>query len=493
MDSYALLSCFDKTGVQAFASSLVRMGWKLLASGGTAEHLSAAGLPVVPTESITGIVSLLGGRVKTLHPDLYSAILAAGEDREEMRRQGRTLIDLVAVDFYPFSDAAGLPPDDGRLTELIDIGGPSLVRAAAKNWRHVIVAPGAWSFPLVAETLEKGLDSDDWRRGMAARAFDATSRYDLGISTSLERGLSAGLRYGENPHQAACVHFSSPAVGFGSARLLVGETLSYNNYLDADAAWDLARDLSRRGVAAVLLKHGNPCGAGLGGSPLEAFEAAWRADRVSPYGGVLAISSEVDRPLAERLKGLFLELLLAPGFSDDALDVLSKRRKIRVMAVPAGFEQEARIRSIWGALLVQEPDTSTAGELPGEVKTRRQPTSGEMEALDIGWTICRAVRSNAIVVADGAGALGVGAGQMNRVESLELALRRIGRAGLDARGAVMASDGFLPFRDCVDMAAGAGITAIVQPGGSIRDADSISAADEANIAMVFTGRRHFRH
>ncbi|NLP05585.1 bifunctional phosphoribosylaminoimidazolecarboxamide formyltransferase/IMP cyclohydrolase [Candidatus Fermentibacteria bacterium] len=493
MGRHALLSCFDKSGVSEFASSLVRMGWVLHASGGTAEYLGAAGLSVEPTENITGIVSLLGGRVKTLHPDLYSAILAAGEDREEMRRQGRPLIDLVAVDFYPFGDVAGLPPDDGRLAELIDIGGPSLVRAAAKNWRHVIVAPGAWSFPHVVEILEKGLDDDDWRRGMAARAFDATSRYDLGISTSLERGLSPGLRYGENPHQAACVHFSSPAVGFGAARLLVGESLSYNNYLDADAAWDLARDLSRRGVAAVLLKHGNPCGAGLGGSPLEAFEAAWRADMVSPYGGVLAVSSEVDGPLASRLKGLFLELLIAPGFSGEALEILSKRRKMRVMAVPGGFEQKARIRSIWGAVLVQEPDTSTAGELPGEVKTRRHPTPGEMEALEIGWTICRSVKSNAIVVSDGAGALGVGAGQMNRVESLELALKRIGRAGLDARGAVMASDGFLPFRDCVDMAAGAGITAIVQPGGSIRDAESIAAADDANIAMIFTGRRHFRH
>jgi phosphoribosylaminoimidazolecarboxamide formyltransferase/IMP cyclohydrolase len=493
MRRQALLSCWQKEGLDGLAARLVEAGWDLWASGGTADFLGGKGLPVRSTEELTGIVSLLGGRVKTLHPAIYSAILAAGGDREEMILGGKPVFDMVAVDFYPFAGSWREDPLNPETTELIDIGGPCMIRAAAKNWRHVISAAGADALREAVEAIEKGEDGDDFRRLMASKAFETVSSYDLLVSMNTESGLAPGLRYGENPHQLARVHFRAPRKGFGEARLVCGDSLSYNNYLDSSAAWDLVVDLPGRGPAAVLLKHGNPCGAGIGETPAAAFENALRADTVSPYGGIMAVRGQVDMPLVSALKGLFLEVLLAESYSPEALAALGRRKKLRALLMPGAGERELQMRTIWGGLLVQEPDPGCDGDLPGRVVTSRSPDPVEARALDMAWRISRCVKSNAMVIADEAGALGIGAGQMSRIESLELAVKRAGRARLSLEGSALGSDGFFPFRDDVDEAAAAGVTAIAQPGGSMRDEEVIKAADIHGIAMVFTGRRHFRH
>jgi phosphoribosylaminoimidazolecarboxamide formyltransferase/IMP cyclohydrolase len=493
MRRQALLSCWNKDGLDSAAGRLTAAGWDLWASGGTADFLSGKGIPVRSTEEITGMVSLLGGRVKTLHPGLYSAILAAGSDREEMMRGGKTIFDLVAVDFYPFSSCWRNDPLDSETTELIDIGGPCMIRAAAKNWRHVLAAAGSHCLGMAVEAVERGTDDEVFRRLLASMAFETVSSYDLLVSINLESGLAPGLRYGENPHQHAWAHFRTPGRGFGAADLLCGESLSYNNYLDSSAAWDLAMDMPGNGYAAILLKHGNPCGAGTGSTGAEAFENAFRADRASPYGGILAVRGQVDLQLVQALKGLFLEVLLAGSYTDEAILALGKRKKLRVLRMPPGAEQDLQFRSIWGGVLVQEPDPGCKGDLPGTVVTKRSPTPLEATSIEMAWRICRCVKSNSMVIADGKGALGIGAGQMSRIESLELAVGRAGKAGLSLCGSALGSDGFIPFRDCVDEAARAGVTAVAQPGGSIRDEEAIEAADGHGMAMVFTSRRHFRH
>ncbi len=288
-DKTALISAWNKKGLDKLAAGLSGMGFKIYASGGTAEHIEKCGIDVIPTEEITGISSLLGGRVKTLHPELHASILAAGEDRADRIMEGKPVFDLVAVDFYPFEKTAGMEADDPELVEFIDIGGPTMARAAAKNWCHVISAVGCDIFPEVLEAISKGADDEEFRRMMASRTFDITSRYDLDISLSMERGFVPELRYGENPHQSAVVHFTWPRRGFGSAEILGGKALSYNNYLDATAAWDLALEMPEGSLSAVLMKHGNPCGAGRGNTPTAAFDNAFRADSVSPYGGILAL------------------------------------------------------------------------------------------------------------------------------------------------------------------------------------------------------------
>lgn len=488
----ALVSAWDKQGLEDFAAGLSGLGWTIYASGGTASVISGAGIPVVPTEEITGIGSLLGGRVKTLHPELHAAILAAGEDRERRVAGGLPVFDLVAVDLYPFHRTGGMSPDDPAMVELIDIGGPTMARAAAKNWRHVISATGRDLFAEVLQAVTAGSDDEDFRRMMACRTFDTTSRYDMEVALRMEGGLVPELRYGENPHQAAGIHFPWPRTGFGAAKVLGGKPLSYNNYLDADAAWELAVSMPAKRPSAVLMKHGNPCGAGTGKSVTEAFGNAFRADRTSPYGGILAVNRPVDMELVFSLKDLFLEIVMAPSFDDDALERLRKRKNLRILEMPPGSPGGRTVRSIWGGMLFQEADR-VEGLEEVRVVTVRKPSEEELEAMDILWRICRSVKSNAIVVGDRHGTLGVGAGQMSRIESMDLAVRRALREGHSLEGAVLASDGFFPFRDGPDRAAEEGITAIVQPGGSIRDDEVVRAADQHGMAMVLTGARHFRH
>jgi phosphoribosylaminoimidazolecarboxamide formyltransferase/IMP cyclohydrolase len=494
MGGTALISAYDKSGTEELAGGLLDMGWEVYASGGTRRHLADAGLEVRPTSDITGLTSILGGRVKTLHPELHASILAAGDDRRERKGAGKPVFDLVAVDFYDFARTGDMAPDSLELAELIDIGGPAMVRAAAKNWRHVIPLVARDDYGPVLEALGGGGVDAELRRRLAARVFDLTSRYDRAVALRLEEGSVPELRYGENPHQSARVHLDWPRRGLGAAEVMDGKTLSYNNYMDADAAWDLLADLPGEGPAAVLMKHGNPCGAALGQTPAEAFDAAFAADTVSPYGGILAVRGTVDMDLAARLKGIFLEIVMSCSYEDDALRRLCKRRKLRVMRMPGRRrEPGTACRSVWGGTLFQETDL-TADDLGGaEVATGRKPTDRELEAMDLAWRVCRSVRSNAIVIAAAGRVLGVGAGQMSRIESLDLAIRRARREGLDLNGAVLASDGFFPFRDGPDRAAEEGISAIVQPGGSIRDEEVTAAAEEHGMAMLLTGRRHFRH
>lgn len=492
-DKTALLSAFDKTGLEELARGLSELGWTIYASAGTAGHLEQRGMEVLQTERITGVSSLLGGRVKTLHPELHAAILAAGEDRKARVREGKVVFDLVAVDFYDFSRTSELSPDDEKVAEMIDVGGPAMARAAAKNWRNVLSLTGADCFGDALDKIRSDEDDDSYRRMMAARTFDTAFRYDMSIALKLEEGLVPGLRYGENPHQEARFHPFWPIQGLAAVEIASGKTMSYNNIMDADAAWDLLLDLPQDRCCVVLLKHGNPCGVGMGKELPQAFDRAFRADTVSPYGGVMAVNREVSQELVDKLKGLFLELILAPAYREDAMQRLGKRKKLRVLTIPMGNPDPIQLRSVWGGLLVQERDLSAADVDGAELATERAPTKGERRALDIAWRVCRSVRSNAIVLADENGVLGVGAGQMSRIESLDLAVRRAEREKLDLRGAVLASDGFFPFRDGPDRAAEAGITAIVQPGGSIRDEEVVQAADEHGMAMLMTHRRHFRH
>lgn len=489
----ALVSAWNKEGLAGFAGGLHGMGWEIWASGGTAAVILEEGIPVKETSELTGISSILDGRVKTLHPELHASILAGGSHRQERIREGKPVFDLVAVDFYPFEKAGNKDPEALETIELIDIGGPTMARGAAKNWRHVISATGSGVFPLVLDVLRKGEDDLRFRREMASRTFSITADYDLRVSLKLEEGISPRLRYGENPHQSAAVHFRWPRTGFGAASVLGGRALSYNNYLDASAACAVAADLRFEMPAIVLAKHGNPCGAGIGSTPMEAFENAFRADRTSPYGGILASTAPVDMELAAGLKGIFLEIIVAPSYDDDALKRLQKRKNLRLIKMNPTVDEALQLRSINGGILVQQPDLSVEDPRDCRVVTKRKPGEAEYAAMDIAWRVVKGVKSNAIVIGDGKGTLGVGIGQPSRIESLDLAVRRALREGNELNGSVLASDAFFPFRDGPDKAAEAGVRAIIQPGGSIRDEEVIEACNEHGIAMVFTGARHFRH
>ena len=489
----ALISAWNKEGLTVFAKGLHELGWELWASGGTASFILEHGVPVRETSELTGISSILDGRVKTLHPELHASILAGGSHRDERIRSGKPVFDLVAVDFYPFREARDLAPDARETIELVDIGGPTMARGAAKNWFHVISATGADVFPMVLETIRRGEDGPDFRREMAGRTFSITSEYDLMVSLKLEEGISPDLRYGENPHQKAAVHFSWPRTGLGAADYLGGKALSYNNYLDASAACSIAADLRGGRPAVVLAKHGNPCGAGTGDSPLEAFRNAFRADRTSPYGGIMVSTEMVDMELVAELKGIFLEIVIAPSYDGEALKRLKKRKNLRIIRMDPLPDGALQLRSVSGGFLVQQPDLSVEAPESWRTVTARKPGASELAAMDLAWRVVKGVKSNAIVIGDEMGTLGVGIGQPSRIESLDLAVRRALREGNDLKGSVLASDAFFPFRDGPDRAAEAGVKAIVQPGGSIRDQEVIEACDQHGIAMVFTDTRHFRH
>ncbi len=489
----ALVSVWNKDGLEDFVQGLSTLGWEIWASGGTADAIEKAGVTVLRTEELTGISSILGGRVKTLHPELHASILADGKARQERLMEGKPVFDLVAVDFYPFHKTRNMDPVSRETIELVDIGGPTMARGAAKNWHEVISATGSDIFPLVLETIQNSEDDMLFRQEMASRTFSITSAYDLSVSLKLEEGVAPALRYGENPHQKAAVHFSWPREGFGRSEILGGKALSYNNYLDASAACAIAADFTNGVPCVVLAKHGNPCGVGCGSTPSKAFLNAFRADRISPYGGVLASTSTVDMELVKELKGIFLEIVIAPEFDDDALVRLRKRKNLRILRMPIAADNKLLLRSIWGGLLVQEPDLVIEKAADCLVVTERKPTPEELIALDLAWKVVKGVKSNAIVIGDSGGTLGVGIGQPSRIESLDLAVRRALREGNELVGSVLASDAFFPFRDGPDKAAEAGVKAIIQPGGSIRDEEVIAACNENGIAMVFTGTRHFRH
>lgn len=520
MAPVALLSVSDKTGLVPLAEALHRThGYTLLSSGGTAKVLQEAGLPVTRVSDHTGAPEILGGRVKTLHPRVHGGILAKRSDpahQADLQDQGIEPIDVVVVNLYPFRETVAQPDVTwDKAIENIDIGGPTMVRAAAKNHADVAVltGPDQYERVLAAMAEASGRVPAELRRQLALEAFQHTAAYDAAISRWMAQTVEvpAGpwldaiplrqtLRYGENPHQKAG-WFSHPKQGWGGAIQLQGKELSTNNLLDLEAALATVREFgygsggSAPAVqpAAVVVKHTNPCGVAIGSGVSAALTRALDADRVSAFGGIVAINGEVEAAAARELTSLFLECVVAPGFSSEAREILAAKANLRLLELsPQAIDAAGpdHVRSILGGLLVQDLDDQVITPAEWTVASQRPPSAQEKDDLEFAWRLVRHVRSNAIVVARNGQSLGVGAGQMNRVGSARLALEA---AGDQVKGAVLASDGFFPFDDTVRLAASYGISAVIHPGGSMRDGDSIKACDELGLAMLLTGRRHFLH
>ena len=513
----ALVSVSDKSGLASFARALADHGVHILSSGGTAKSLSAEGIAVETVETYTGSPEVMDGRVKTLHPRVHGGILSRGErDRHDLDRLGGREIDLVVVNLYPFERvAADLASTRDHIVENIDIGGPSMVRSAAKNHARVTVVCDPQDYGLVLDEIARlGDTTPATRAKLAAKAFAHTAAYDGAISgylSSLEPDGSRsifpryltlpferayGLRYGENPHQAGAFYVERGAAqgslacaqSIGSG----GKELSFNNLVDADAALDAVREFEH--PAAVVVKHTNPCGVAVGQTLADAYRNAREADPLSAFGGIVALNREVDEATARVLAETFLECVVAPSFSPAALDVLRAKKNLRLLATGGWLPAEhaaLAYKRVGGGLVVQNRDATAAGEVTrGKIATKRPPSADEAHSLEFAWRVCKHVKSNAIVLARGEVTVGVGAGQMSRVVSVQIACEK---AGAKSRGSVLASDAFFPFPDGVEAAARAGVTAIAQPGGSVNDPDVIAAADAAGLAMVLTGVRHFRH
>lgn len=518
-----LISVYDKTGIVEFARALANLGIEIVSTGGTARLLRDAGIPVRDVSDLTGWPEMLGGRVKTLHPKVHGGILfqrGKAEDRKQVGDHGIVPIDLVVVNLYPFSATAAKPGVTAEeLIENIDIGGPAMVRSAAKNFQSVgvVTDPGDYG-PIATELREKRELSLPTRLALARKAYARTARYDGEIATELERlavtddSVAIGpleklperihvalerrqeMRYGENPHQAAALYIPAghPAAGLAGAKQLQGKELSYNNLVDLDAAWALAVEFRRPGVA--IIKHNNPCGAAEQESLRDAYVKALACDPVSAYGGVLAFNRAVNAATAAEVAKLFVECIVAPGYEPAALNAFASKKNLRLLEMPATSAPETlEFKFISGGALVQEPDRHELGEAVLKVATERAPTDAERRAMLFGWIVAKHVKSNAIVFAREGQTVGVGAGQMSRVDSVKIAVIKAATAGLSLAGSVVASDAFFPFADGVEEAGKAGATAVIQPGGSVHDQDVIAAANKLGMAMVFTGVRHFRH
>lgn len=507
----ALISVSDKTGIVDFTKGLVDLGFEILSTGGTKKALEENQVPVKGVEEITGFPEILEGRVKTLHPLIHGGLLAKRDSEDHMKQleeQGIQLIDLVCVNLYPFQktiEKSDVTPEEA--IENIDIGGPSMLRAAAKNHADLTVVVDAADYDeVIGELKEQGDVSSLFKRKLAAKVFRHTAAYDALIAeymTELAKEeepervtftyeLKQSLRYGENPHQQAAFyqHPLGSKFSIANATQLHGKELSYNNIRDADAALQIVKEFTE--PAAVAVKHMNPCGIGIGKSISEAFNKAYEADSTSIFGGIIAFNREVDRETATQLHEIFLEIVIAPSFAQEALEVLQAKKNIRLLTIPfdGSKKQEKVLTSVEGGLLVQDQDAFTFEDGNISIPTKREPTAEELADLKLAWKVVKHVKSNAIVVVGDDMTLGIGAGQMNRVGAAKIAIEQ---AGERAKGAVMGSDAFFPMGDTVEEAAKAGITAIIQPGGSIRDEDSIKEADKHGIAMVFTGVRHFKH
>ncbi len=518
----ALISVSDKTGLLPLARRLAEKGVEILSTGGTQRALQDANVPVVGVEAYTGSPEVMDGRVKTLHPRVHGGILMRGAiDEDDLARLGGQPIDLVVCNLYPFEATVRKPGvTHPEIIENIDIGGPSMVRSAAKNHARVAVVVDPADYDAVLAEIDRaGEVSSSTRRRLATKAFAHTAAYDGMVSgylsslpeegepsadereayprfltLALERAYP--LRYGENPHQSGAFYRERGAA-VGSLALAEslgagGKELSFNNLVDVDAAFEAVRELTQ--PAAVVVKHTNPCGVAIGSDLAAAYRTAREADPVSAFGGIVALNREVDRAAAEVLVETFLECVIAPAYAPEALEVLRTKKNLRVLATGAllpADHRELTFKRVGGGLVVQDRDATAGGEVRGgKVVTKRAPTAQEIDALDLGWRVCKHVKSNAIVLTVPGSTVGVGAGQMSRVESVRIACSK---AGERARGSVLASDAYFPFPDGLALAAEHGITAVAQPGGSVRDPEVIAAADAAGVAMVFTGVRHFRH
>ncbi|HKE42581.1 MAG TPA: bifunctional phosphoribosylaminoimidazolecarboxamide formyltransferase/IMP cyclohydrolase [Casimicrobiaceae bacterium] len=518
--SQALLSVSDKTGLADFARGLAALSIRLLSTGGTARALADAHLPVTEIGAYTGFPEMLDGRVKTLHPKVHGGILARRDLPEHvgaLQAHGIATIDLVVVNLYPFRQTIAKPGCTlADAIENIDIGGPTLVRAAAKNYAHVGVVVDPADYPALLEELRAngGRLSLETRFTLAQKAFSHTAAYDGAISNYLTARDAGGvprrfpdslswtgkklqeLRYGENPHQEAAFYRDEvPQPGtIAAATQLQGKELSYNNIADSDAAWECVGTFAE--TACVIVKHANPCGVAIAETPLAAYRKAFATDPTSAFGGIIAFNREVDAAVIEAVAAQFVEVLVAPRYSDDALAAIARKANVRVLAVSDSGAHDGGtwdMKRVGGGMLVQTADSDDLEASTLKVVTRKAPTREQLSDLAFAWRVARFVKSNAIVYCSGGQTLGIGAGQMSRVDSTRVAAIKAAAAGLSLAGSVAASDAFFPFRDGLDVVADNGAVAVIQPGGSVRDAEVIAAADERGIAMVFTGVRHFRH
>jgi phosphoribosylaminoimidazolecarboxamide formyltransferase/IMP cyclohydrolase len=506
----ALISVSDKRGIVALAGALTRMGWEIVSTGGTASLLRAEGVPVTPVDRITGFPEVLDGRVKTLHPAVHAGILArpdVGEHVRQLAEHGIARFDLVVVNLYPFQATIADPQVTfADAIENIDIGGPSMLRSAAKNHQHVVPVVDPRDYPRVVELLGAGEIPLDVRREFAAKVFTHTADYDNAIAGYLTPATDAlpqrvtlsmerrqPLRYGENPEQRAGLYATEEPRGIGDLTQRQGKELSFNNLLDIDAAM-LAVAAWKQRVACAVIKHTTPCGIALGRTATEAFSKARSTDPVSAFGSVVAFNTVVDRATADAMGDLFVEVVVAPAFHPDALERFAGKKNLRVVELPVptghGHLDWKKIR---GGFLIQDAFSFDPSEQAWQVPTVRQPTAEELDDLRFAWAAVSTVKSNAILLARHEQAIGIGAGQMSRVDASFLAVHKARVAGHELRGAALASDGFFPFPDGVEAAAAAGVSAIIQPGGSVRDGEVVATADALGIAMVMTGRRMFRH
>lgn len=515
MKKRALLSVSDKTGIVEFAKQLTELGFEIVSTGGTEAAIKNAGIPVINISQVTGFPECLDGRVKTLHPMVHAGILAIRENPEHMEqleKLGVNTIDVVAINLYPFKET--ILKSDVTLDEAIeniDIGGPTMIRAAAKNWQDVAVVVDPSDYQQVVDEIkEEGMVGSKTKFKLAYKVFEHTSGYDTLIATYLRKQLgedqfpetftvtyekAQDMRYGENPHQKG-VFYKEIGTGFSgtlpAAKQLSGKELSYNNINDTNGALDLLKEFDTPCVVAV--KHANPCGVGIGKNVGEAYQRAYEGDPVSIFGGIVASNVEIDEETAKEMAKIFLEIIIAPSFSKEALNILMQKKNLRLLELPDIKKKNTvdmlDMKKVAGGLLVQDLDLELYDPDKLKVVTDRKPTIKELEQLLFAWRVVKHTKSNAIVLAKDNMTVGVGPGQTNRITALNIA---INYAGEKAEGSVMASDAFFPFADCVEAAHKAGITAIIQPGGSIRDEDSIEAANKYNIAMVFTDMRHFKH
>lgn len=513
----ALLSVSDKSGLVELARGLHELGWELLSTGGTARLLRDAGLEVRDVSEVTSHPEMMDGRVKTLHPAVHAGILARRDRPDDMRaleEHGYAPIDMVVVNLYPFHEAVAAGSELAAAMEKVDIGGPTMLRAAAKNHASLLVVVDPQDYSRVVNALRDGSDAAALRRELAGKVFAHTAAYDAAIASYFSRFTDDGagewpstirldlsrvqaLRYGENPDQSAAFYAEAapPAGALPQLRQLHGKELSFNNLLDVEAAVMAASAFAGEQPACIIVKHTTPCGVAVGESAVEAYRRALSGDPVSAFGGIVAVNGPVDADLAAELSGTFLEIVVAPSFTDDAIAVLTKKKNLRLIELPiapAGPD-ELDYKRVRGGFLIQQRMSMRFDEAGWSIATRRQPTPAEVDDLRFAWRVAASVKSNAIVIAAGGRTLGIGAGQMSRVDASRLAVMKARDQNADTTGSALASDAFFPFRDGIDAAAQAGVGCIIQPGGSVRDDEVVAAADEHGIAMVFTGRRVFRH
>jgi phosphoribosylaminoimidazolecarboxamide formyltransferase / IMP cyclohydrolase len=507
----ALISVSDKAGIVPFTEQLAEQGVEIISTGGTKRQLEEAGVPVIGIEEVTGFPEMMDGRVKTLHPAIHGGLLAVRDNKEHMsavRSEEIGLIDFVIVNLYPFQQTIEDPASTFQdAVENIDIGGPSMIRSAAKNHKDVTIIVDSEDYQTVIEELRMhGEVSDNRKQKLAAKAFRHTAAYDALIAEYMTEHVGEGapekltktynlkqtLRYGENPHQMAS--FYEKPLGSGAtiskAKQLHGKELSYNNINDADAALAVIRDFNEPVVAAI--KHMNPCGVGVGADVAQAYEKAYEADPMSIFGGIVASNREIDAEAATMMKEIFLEIIIAPSFSEEAAKILTQKKNLRLLTVnlKEHYAGEDRVTTVSGGALIQETDTLSYEDIEVTIPTDRKPSDRELEQMEMAWKVVKHVKSNAIVLAKEDRTIGIGAGQMNRIGAAKIAIEQ---AGVKAEGSVMASDAFFPMADTVEAAAEAGVRCIIQPGGSKKDQESIDKANEHGIAMVFTGVRHFKH